>query len=282
MTAFLRLVHPFPSALNAVLVLGIALIAGAPIERAGQLALAMLGLQFCIGAVNDLFDEALDAQSKPSKPIPAGRVSRRTAWLVAALCGGGGLALAALVNPADLLLLAMAFAMLSAGLIYDTVLKPTAFGWVCFAVAFPVLPIYAWYGATGTLPPRWEILVPVAALAGPALQLANGLIDLETDRSAGLRTLVVALGRRRSIALMAVALVAIHVLAWITMVPTDAAPAAQGAVAVALLSGTAGALALGGLVASAQQARVMREIGWTAQTASIAVLALAWLLGASG
>ena len=282
MTALLRLVHPFPSALNAVLVLGIALIAGAPIERAGLLALAMLGLQFCIGAVNDLFDEALDARSKPSKPIPAGRVSRRTAWLVAALCGGGGLALVAFVNPADLLPLAMAVVMLSAGLTYDAVLKPTAFGWVCFAVAFPILPIYAWYGATGTLPPRWEILVPVAALAGPALQLANGLIDLETDRAAGLRTLAVALGRRRSLALMAVALVAIHVLASITLVPTDAAQAAQGAAAVALLSGTAGALALGGLVASAQQARVMREIGWTAQAASIAVLALAWLLGASG
>ena len=282
MTALLRLVHPFPSALNAVLVLGIALIAGAPIERAGLLALAMLGLQFCIGAVNDLFDEALDARSKPSKPIPAGRVSRRTAWLVAALCGGGGLALVAFVNPADLLPLAMAVVMLSAGLTYDAVLKPTAFGWVCFAVAFPILPIYAWYGATGTLPPRWEILVPVAALAGPALQLANGLIDLETDRAAGLRTLAVALGRRRSLALMAVALVAIHVLASITLVPTDAAQAAQGAAAVALLSGTAGALALGGLVASAQEARVMREIGWTAQAASIAVLALAWLLGGSG
>lgn len=281
MTALLRLVHPFPSALNALLVLGIALIAGAPIERAGLLALAMLGLQFCIGAVNDLFDEALDAQSKPSKPIPAGRLSRRTAWLVAALCGGGGLALAALVNPADLLPLAMAVAMLSAGLVYDAVLKPTAFGWVCFAVAFPILPIYAWYGATGALPPRWEILVPVATLAGPALQLANGLIDLETDRAAGLRTLAVALGRRRSLALVAVAVSAIHLLAWLTLLPTDAVQAEGGAVAVALLSGIAGALALGGIVASAQEARVMREIGWTAQAASIAVLALAWLLGAS-
>src|SRR5262245_18624840 len=116
--ARLRLVHPFPSLLNAVLVFGIATVAGGSFERCVQLALAMLGIQFCIGAVNDLFDEALDAQSKPFKPIPAGLVSRRTAWAVAAVAGGGGLLLAALVNPVDLLPLALLAVMLGAGLAY--------------------------------------------------------------------------------------------------------------------------------------------------------------------
>jgi len=273
MSALLRLVHPFPSALNAALVLGIALLAGATPERAAQLSLAMLGLQFCIGAVNDLFDESLDARSKPNKPIPAGRISRRTAWIVAAVSGGGGLALAALANPPDLLPLFMATLMLAAGLVYDALLKPTAFGWVCFAVAFPILPIYAWYGAAGTFPPRWEVLVPVAALAGPALQLANGLIDLETDRAAGLRTLAVRLGRRKSLALMAAALLVVHVLAWVT-IPSGASEV------VSLLAGVAGAIALGGWVASTNTETIVRQIGWTAQTASIAVLAVSWLLGA--
>jgi len=273
MPAILRLVHPFPSALNAALVLGIALLAGGTFERAVQLALAMLGLQFCIGSVNDLFDEALDAQSKSYKPIPAGRVTRRTASIVAGVTGGGGLLLAALVDPPDLLPLLMAAVMLSAGLVYDVWLKPTAFGWVCFAVAFPILPIYAWYGAVGGLPPRWEVLLPVAALAGPALQLANGLIDLDTDQRAGLRTLAIRLGRRNALALMAVALLVIHVLAWVTV--TVGAPDAVG-----LLAGVAGALALGGLVASANSETIVREIGWSAQSASIATLALSWLLGA--
>jgi len=275
MPALLRLVHPFPSALNAVLVFGIALVAGGTLERATQLSLAMLGLQFCIGVVNDLYDEALDAQSKPQKPIPAGRVSRRGAWIVAGVSGGGGLALAALVDPPDPLPFVMAAIMLGAGLVYDAYLKPTAFGWVCFAVAFPVLPIFAWYGAVGELPPRWEILVPVAALAGLALQLANGLIDLETDQAAGLRTLAVRLGRRNALAVMATALCVIHVLAWVTL-PVDA-PAA-----VSLLAGVAGSVALGGWVASTQREELLRQIGWTAQTASIAVLALSWLLGARG
>jgi 4-hydroxybenzoate polyprenyltransferase len=274
MPALLRLVHPFPSALNAVLVFAIASVAGGTFELAVQLALAMLGLQFCIGAVNDLFDEALDARSKPFKPIPAGRVSRRTAWVIAVVCGGGGLVLAALVRPPDVLPLLMAAWILGAGLLYDAVLKPTAFAWVCFSIAFPVLPLFAWYGAVGTLPPRWEVLVPVAALAGLALQLSNGLIDLETDSSGGLRTLAVALGRRRSLVAMAVALLVIHVLALVTL-PTDAP------IAVALLSGVSGALALGGVIASAQGERFLREVGWTAQTLSIAVLALSWLIAAA-
>jgi 1,4-dihydroxy-2-naphthoate octaprenyltransferase len=272
--ALLRLVHPFPSLLNAVLVFGIATVAGGSFERCLQLAAAMLGIQFCIGAVNDLFDEALDAQSKPFKPIPAELVSRRTAWVVAAIAGGGGLLLGALVNPPDLLPVALLAVMLGAGLAYDVYLKPTAFGWACFAAAFPLLPIYAWYGAVGELPPRWEILVPVAALAGLALSLSNGLIDLDTDSVAGARTLAVRLGRRRSMLVVVVSLVLIHGLAWLTL------PASVPE-AVPLLSGVAGALALGGVVASAQAERIVREIGWTAQTLSIAVLALSWLLAAA-
>ena len=95
MTGVLRLVHPFPSLLNSALVLAVALVAGAEADRAAQLALGMLGLQFCIGAVNDLFDVELDAQSKAFKPIPAGLVSRRSAMLVAIATGGAGLVLAA-------------------------------------------------------------------------------------------------------------------------------------------------------------------------------------------
>jgi 4-hydroxybenzoate polyprenyltransferase len=272
--ALLRLVHPFPSALNAVLVLGIALLAEGSAGVAVQLALAMLGIQFCIGAVNDLYDEALDAQSKPFKPIPAGRVTRRTAWVVALVSGGAGLALAALVRPPDPLPLLMAIAMLGCGLAYDAYLKPTAFGWVAYAVAFPILPIYAWYGAVGALPPRWEVLVPVAALAGPALNVANGLIDLDMDDLGGARTLAVQLGRRRSLILVGVAQAAIHSLAFVTLPST--AP-----LVVPLLSGIAGALALGGLVALAQSDRLLREIGWSAQAGSIALLALSWLLAAA-
>lgn len=274
MNGIVRLVHPFPSLLNSALVLAVALVAGAEPSRAALLALGMLGLQFCIGAVNDLFDEHLDARSKPFKPIPAGLVSRQLATVVAVATGGGGLVLAELGVGLDPLVAVMYAVMLGAGLVYDARLKPTRFAWACFSVAFPILPVYAWYGATGALPPRWEVLLPVAALAGPALQLANGLIDLESDSAAGLTTLPVSLGRHISIAVMTGIMAIIHALAWLTL-PQTADPV------VGVIAGIAGALALGGVMLSRMMPRIFREIGWSAQAASIAVLAFGWLLSAA-
>lgn len=262
-----RLVHPFPSFLNAVLVVGLAWVAGGTPLTASVLAVGMLGLQFCIGSVNDLIDEPIDAAAKPWKPIPSRRVSRRTALLVALVSGGGGLALSAVVQP---VLLLLAAAMLACGLVYDFWLKPTPWAWACFAIAFPLLPVYAWYGAAGTLPPNFEFLLPLAALCGPLLQLANGLSDLEIDQQAGLPTLAVHLGRRRALFAIAALVVIVHGLAWLTIVRTGSPIALAMAV-------VAGLLALVGLWLSASAARNRRELGWMAQAASIAALGLGWL-----
>jgi 4-hydroxybenzoate polyprenyltransferase len=266
----LRLVHPFPSGLNAILVAAIVLVAGGSVVQAFVLGLSMLGIQFCIGAVNDIFDRELDAATKPDKPIPAGLVTLGLAKNVALVAGGAGIALAVGAR-GDVALPLMAAWMLGAGLVYDRWLKPTRFGWVCFAAAFPVLPVFAWYGATGTLPPRWELLLPVAALAGPALQLANGLVDLEGDAAAGLRTLPVLLGRRLTVATMALLMGVIHVLGWVTL-PVEAAFVPR------LLTLAAPSMAAAGVALSSRAPRRAREVGWSLQAASIAVLAAGWLL----
>lgn len=265
-----RLVHPFPSFVNAGLVLGLSLLAGADLARSSVLAVGMLGLQFCIGVVNDLADEQLDALTKPWKPIASGLVSRRDGVLVALLTGGGGLVLAA---SAGLVPAVLALAMLGAGLAYDLRLKPTAWAWLCFAVAFPLLPIYAWYGAVGMLPPRAELLLPLAALAAPALQLSNGLADLEADRLGGIATLATRLGRRRTLAVMAVVLLALHAAAWATL--SGAPPAALVVSALSTLLAAAG-LAL----SSAKDAR-LRQAGFAAQAVSLALLGLGWLAAAA-
>lgn len=261
----LRLVHPFPSLLNSALVFGLATLAGGGVQRATVLAAGMLGLQFCIGTLNDLFDESVDRAAKPWKPIAAGIVSRRAARAVAIAAGGGGLLLAATAGlPAAL----MAAAMLACGIVYDAWLKPTAWAWLCFSVAFAILPVYAWYGAIAQLPPRPEFLEPLAALAGPVIQLSNGLADLERDSRAGLATLATRLGQRRALLVIALLLAMIHGLAWLTLAGTTAA-------ALAPVAG-ASALALVGLWLSAARQPARRELGWMLQAGAVALLGLGW------
>lgn len=279
--AAVRVVHPFPSLLNAALVVTLAALAllrtpvgwARVVPVAGALGLGMLGIQFCIGAVNDVLDASSDALVKPFKPIPRGFVSRGRASVLAAVAGGGALLVAASFG---LPVLLMAGAMLGAGLAYDAWLKPTPLAWLCFAVAFPILPVYAWYGAAATLPPHWQVLLPVAALAGPGLQLANGLVDLEGDSRTGLGTLSVRLGRRRAIVLMAGIITLIHALAWSTL----GAASTYSTVPALAVVGPASALALLGLILSSRAAMPLREAGWQAQCLAIALLGVGWLLAA--
>jgi 4-hydroxybenzoate polyprenyltransferase len=268
----LRLVHPFPSLVNSALVLGLALLAGGGYTRATLLATGMLGLQFCIGTVNDLFDERVDKDTKPWKPIAAGIVTRRTGWAVALAAGGGGLVLATVATGGATL--AMAAAMLACGLLYDARLKPTAWAFLCFSVAFVILPVYAWFGASGQMPPRSEFLLPLAALAGPLIQLSNGLADLERDAAAGLPTLARRLGRRSSLLVIALLLAVIHGLAWLTL----ASSRATGFVPVV----AATLLGLLGLGLSASPRPALREIGWMIQACAIALLGLGWVSAVSG
>lgn len=267
----IAVVHPFPSALNSVVVLGLALLAGATTPTAIALAVAMLFLQFCIGAANDVVDEPLDRRTKPWKPIPSGSVSRRTALGVAASCAVVSLLVAA---SQGLVVLSLAACMLGAGLAYDLWLKPTPWSWVAYAVALPILPVYAWWGAASALPPRAELLLPMAVLAGPALQLTNSIVDVERDRAGGIRSLAAALGPRRALALAATAVATIHVLAWATLLTIDTTPA------VILAAAVSTGAALAGLSLSASASEAARERGWQAQTVSIGLLALAWLAAA--
>lgn len=237
------------------------------------LGLAMLGFQTSIGAVNDLVDEASDALTKPAKPIPAGLIGRRGAAVFMAVGGTFGIALSAIYGP---VILGLGLAMYACGLAYDLVLKPTAFASLCWAVAFPLLPMYAWYAATGELPPRASLLLPVAALAGPTLQLANGIVDLERDIAAGLRGPVVRLGRRRTLGLLVVLELVIHGLAWATLIIGGGVPSASIVVVSA-----ASLVAAGGVMLSTATRPARRERGWQAQAGSIVLLGVGWVLAAT-
>jgi 4-hydroxybenzoate polyprenyltransferase len=268
-----RLVHPFPSALNAVVTACLALVAGGETRIALGLAAGMLGFQCSIGAVNDLVDEPADREVKPWKPIPAGLVTRRGAVLVAGVAAAVGVILsAAAVVPT----LAVGIAGYGCGLAYNLVLRRRGLGWVAYCVAFPLAIAYPWVGVTGALPPRLLLLVPVAALAGPALHLANGLVDAEEDRSAGQQSLVTRLGRRGSLRVAAFLTAAVYLVAWATLLASEPVPEVAIGLAVA-----ATILAAAGVAGSASGNRRARSAGWMAQAVGIGTLAVAWFAAVS-
>jgi len=282
LVGLVRLSHPFPSLLNATATAGIALLAGGDLATASRLGASMLCLQASIGAVNDLADIEVDRLGKPAKPIPAGLVTPPIALRWAA----GSLALCLLLAlPSGAATVLVAVACVSLGYLYDLRLSRTALSWLPLALALPLLPVFAWLGATGEVPSGLLTLVPIAMVAGAALLVANGIVDLERDRLAGKATVAVRIGRTRAWLAQAVALVVAVALAVILapVPPPAVGPEEGGAVALRALRWVGvplGALAIAGGIAFVRAPRPgIRERGWELEAIGTAVLGLGWLAG---
>lgn len=275
-----RLVHPFPSLLCASATAAIAALAGADPPTIARLGVAMLAIQVSIGALNDVVDAPLDALQKPRKPIPSGLVSQRTAGTVAAAGATIGIVLSAVSGPAPAV---ASVACLALGYAYDLRLSRTALSWLPLSLALPLLPMHAWLGAAGTIPSGLLTLVPAAILGGAGLALANGLVDVERDASAGRNAIAVALGRRRAWAVQTLALATAAVLA-LLIAPAVPAGSAGGDVDVLRIVRMVGvwlgiaALAVGAAALASSRAS-LRERGWELEAFGVVGLGLGWLAG---
>ena len=239
----------------------------------------MLGMQLSIGAVNDIADVELDRIGKPAKPIPAGMVSIGVARSWAVATGMLGLLLAA---PSGLGTAVVWVTALGLGDAYDLWLSRTALSWVPLALALPLVPIFAWLGATGAIPSALLPLIPAAVLAGAALVLGNGLVDVERDDRAGKATLSVRLGRVRAWAVHA-ALFGIAVAVAFVSAPAAAALVGPGERAGIFEAARAAGLPLGALVVGAGAALLLanrpeiRERGWELESVGTLMLGVGWL-----
>jgi 4-hydroxybenzoate polyprenyltransferase len=223
----------------------------------------MLFLQFVIGIANDSADAATDALVKPGKPLPAGLLAPRQAGVALCVAGVVGLICAASVGaPA----LTVGIVGLADGLLYDLRLKGTALSWVPFAAGIALLPVYGWWGATGSWPVALWGVVTMAMLAGTTLALANALADLEKDRRSGVRSVATALGRNRTLALDAALMLAIQMIALATSPTLGANPPA---LALGLAGVCLGWLGVG--LASTGRERA-RQAGWEVQAVGYVLL----------
>jgi 4-hydroxybenzoate polyprenyltransferase len=252
--------------------------------------MSMLAIQVAIGALNDRVDATRDAVAKPAKPIPAGLVSSGAALVLASVAGAVGLALSGWSGVATA---AVAAAGLGLGIAYDLRLSRTPWSWLPLALALPLLPMHAWLGATGSVPSSLIGLVPTAVLAGTALAIANGLVDIDRDARTGRPAIAVAMGQGRAwllhaLLLLGVALLAVFVAPPVSMsLPGSAAATAGGGLVHleglrwlrtwGVLLGI-GALVVGGLVLRAARPGI-RERGWELEAVGIAGVGLGWLAG---
>ncbi len=271
LAGLVRLVHPFPSILDGLVSGAVAYLAGAPPIDAFRLGLAMTALQFGIGATNDIVDAPRDAGHKPGKPIPAHLVSTPVARAVAVAGFGVGLVLSSASGGPTA---ALALAVIGIGLAYDFLLKGTAWSWLPFAIGIPILPVFGWLGATGTLPPVFGILVPVAVAAGAALAIANALADVERDQAAGTASIATALGAGRAWAVHAGLIVVVVVVA---LVSASILGAKAGGI---LLVAVAGSVPIAGLAFGRGGGAERRERAWQIEAIGIAALGVTWIWAA--
>lgn len=156
---------------------------------AGQAA-----MQLSIGILNDYCDRRLDTLGGKNKPIVLGMIRPHEALLA-------GLLMIALMFvillPLNLLTLLAALGYLALGQIYNLGLKSTPLSGILLGLAMPLLPLYAFAGV-GHIPSMVIWFIPIGAILGVAINLANSLQDIEEDAAGRAQTLAVTLGAKGS------------------------------------------------------------------------------------
>ena len=240
--ALVRLAHPLPTLLNALVAAALTTTAGGSASQAALAALTMLGVHTSIGAMNDLLDQAGDA-GRAEKPLVGGNVSPREARVMVIVAATAGLAAASALSSTSL---AIAAAGATLGYLYNAGIKRTPISFLPFALGVALIPAFALPG-------------------GSALALQNALADRELDKSVGANGAVVRLGHQRTILLIAL-LHGFTYLLLLVSAPTTASP---------VLLAVGGLLLAGGVTLSTRVRRNLRQRGWEVSALALACCAVA-------
>ncbi|GAC1384639.1 MAG: hypothetical protein NVS4B7_17120 [Ktedonobacteraceae bacterium] len=273
---FFLLSHPAPVLLHVIAVTIFTLLAAWPHLLWSMLFFiiaAHTAMQISIAIINDYCDRRLDAASKPNKPIPRGLVSPPEA-LVAGLVMMAVMLM--LLLPLQPLALLISLAYLALGQAYNLRLKSTPLSGIVFALAMPLIPLYAFAGVGRILPVLFW-LVPVGVVLGVALNLANSLPDVEEDAANGAQTLAVVLGVKRSLLVCRFLIIAGAVL--IALLTVNHLVSAQSRIIVPTLIITGLAVGSMFLFFGYEKPLLTRKLHFYVTALTCIVLAGGWLVG---
>jgi 4-hydroxybenzoate polyprenyltransferase len=270
--AYLVLPHitPILVVLTTTAILTIVANDGFPGARTSlDILLAMLGGQIAIGTVNELIDAPTDAQVKPSKPTPAGLVTKRGATVLTLVALAGMVLFAARLGWASLVLCLIGT---GTGIAYSVWFKRTIVAWFPYLVALPLLPIWV-FTAVDRFDARLLMLYPLGVFAVIGVYLSQSLPDIAADRASGVNNLTSRLGEERSLQLsLGSQLVSAVTGVLAAAVWVDIVPVLIAAATIAILSSVV-------LILYRQRPRLGVLACFPCVAVSTALLGIAWVIG---
>jgi geranylgeranylglycerol-phosphate geranylgeranyltransferase len=192
-------------------------IAGAQLGSVGQVPAWRVGVAACAAMagweaghyVGDYSDREIDLRSKPSRPLPSGRVSSREVLVIAgALIGAGYVAASALGLPS----LTLAVAVTILGVLYATTFKGrTWLGHLDRGILGASAVVFGAIAGAGNVDQHTVGLAVLVLLHDAGTNIVGALRDVEGDKFAHCATMPVAYGTTASI-LVASSLAALSLL----------------------------------------------------------------------
>lgn len=197
--AFLRLMRP----INCVMV-GFAIIVGAVIGGGVGFLRSPIDLLFAFVtgftltgsamAINDYYDREIDAVNEPRRPIPSGAVKPMEAMMASLILGAVGLVASMKAGPANLAIAVLAWLAMMG---YSTKGKRTGLPGSLMVSACIAIPfVYGGVMAGGASMGSPLIFSLIAFMANTGREVTKGIVDVEGDRSAGVRTIAVSKGAK--------------------------------------------------------------------------------------
>jgi 4-hydroxybenzoate polyprenyltransferase len=164
----------------------------------GWVLVAMVSARTAAMTFNRLTDHEIDAVNPrtASRTLPAGRLSRRFAWIVTAIAATSFVVAAAMLNR---LCLVLAIPTLAVLLGYSYAKRFTSLAHLWLGLALGIAPVGAWIAVTGAfaLPP--SVLGAAVMLWVAGFDVIYSLQDETFDRSHGLRSMPAVLGGGRAL-----------------------------------------------------------------------------------